>query len=422
MMTSTLVAKYQKYPPQFWLMFVGMLISTVGTSMIWPFLMIYASKRLNAPLTSVASLLSLNALMGLIASFLGGPLIDRFGRKWIMVLSLIANGLGYLALGYADTFVEFAALLSLNGAANPLYRVGADAMMADLVPKEDRIDAYALLRLSNNVGVAIGPAIGGFIAASSYTLAFYFAAGGMITFSLLLTRFARETLPSRANGLSPNSTLIEKQPKEKLGGYLEILKDKPYMGFIFSFTLVTMCATLIWVLLPVYATETHNVPMQLYGFIPTTNAVMVVTLQLLITRITKRFPDLPVVAFGSVFYTVAVGAVAFMHSFPGFLVCMVVMTLGELIIVPTSSAYVANHAPVDKRGRYMSLYTLTWGMAMGTAPVFGGFLSDVYGPSAIWIGGAIIGAMSVLAFTLLNRYQIARLVKTPVNCIQAQVK
>jgi len=421
-MFSTLAAKYRKYPPQFWLMFVGMLISTVGTSMIWPFLLIYASKRLDAPLTSIASLLSLNALTGLIASFIGGPLIDRFGRKWIMVFSLVANGLGYLALGYATTFAEFAVLLALNGAANPLYRVGADAMMADLVPKEDRIDAYALLRLSNNLGVAIGPAIGGFIAASSYTLAFYFAAGGMITFSLLLTRFARETLPARATRLAQDAALIEKPPKEKFGGYLEILKDKPYMGFIFSFTLVTMCATLIWVLLPVYATETHNVPMQLYGFIPTTNAVMVVTLQLLITRITKRFPDLPVVAFGSIFYTVAVGAVAFMHSFLGFLVCMIIMTIGELIIVPTSSAYVANHAPVDKRGRYMSLYALTWGMAMGIAPVFGGFLSDTYGPSAIWIGGAVIGAMSVLSFVLLARYQTARLAKVPADCIQVQVE
>lgn len=388
-------------------MFIGMMISTVGVSMVWPFLLVYVSRRLDAPLTSIASLLTLNALMGLISSFLGGPIIDRFGRKWIMVFSLAVNGLAYLALGYASTFAQFALLLAITGSVNPLYRVGADAMMADLVPKEKRIDAYALFRLSNNLGIAIGPAIGGLIAASSYSLAFFFASAGMIIFSLLLTRFAHETLPSEARTYRESAHSSD-HPKEKLGGYLVVMRDRPYVGFIIAFTLVSMCATLIWVLLPVYATEVHDVPMQLYGLIPATNAIMVVTLQLLITRITKRYPYLPVIAIGSMFYTIAVGAIALMHNFPGFLACMVLMTFGELIIVPTSSTYVANHAPVDMRGRYMSLYALTWGLASGLSPLFGGYLSDVYGPTAIWIGGALIGLLSVFTFLLLDRLQMIR--------------
>ena len=68
---------YKNYPSQFWLMFVGMLLSTIGASMIWPFLMLYVSKRLDAPMTVTASLLTLNAATGLIATFLGGPIIDR---------------------------------------------------------------------------------------------------------------------------------------------------------------------------------------------------------------------------------------------------------------------------------------------------------------------------------------------------------
>jgi MFS family permease len=82
---------------------------------------------------------------------------------------------------------------------------------------------------------------------------------------------------------------------------------------------------------------------------------------------------------------------------------MVVMTIGELIIVPTSSTYIANLAPVDMRGRYMSFYTLTWGVASGIGPVFGGFLSDLFGPKAIWIGGAIAGGMGVVFFQILAR-------------------
>ena len=371
--------------------------------MIWPFLTVYVSKRVDAPLTAIASLFTLNSAMGLLAAFMSGPLIDRVGRKWIMVVGLVLHGIAYTFMGKADTLLEFAILMSITGASNPLYRIGADAMMADLIPPKQRIDAYALLRLSNNLGVAIGPAIGGFVAASSYSLAFYFAAVGLITYSLQIAFFAKETLDFRP--IDHGIHLHDNKPeREKLGGYLFILKDRPYIGFVLSFTLMTMCASLVWILLPVYATQVYGVPTQLYGLIPTTNAVMVVTLQLLVTRFTKKFPPLPVIAFGAVFYTLGVGLVSGMSGFTGFLICMVVMTIGELIAAPSSSTYVANLAPPDMRGRYMSLYGLTWAAASGIAPVMGGFLGDQFGTRTIWFGGAFIGSLSVLFFLLLARH------------------
>jgi MFS family permease len=404
MKNQRIYSLYNRYPGQFWLMFLGMLVSTIGSSMIWPFLLVYVGKRVDAPLTVIASLFTLNSAMGLIASFAGGPFIDRVGRKWIMVVSLAMNGAAYLFMGNADSLLEFAILMSITGSFNPLYRVGADAMMADLIAPEKRIDAYALMRLSNNLGIAIGPAIGGFIAGSSYSLAFYFAAAGLSAYSLLITLFARETLPLKpasiqTQEMDPNS------PRERFGGYGIILKDLPYIGFILSFTLVTMCASLIWILLPVYATEDFGVPMQLYGLIPTTNAIMCVTLQLLVTRWTKKYPPLPVIATGAVFYTLAVGLISWMVDFPGFLACMIIMTIGELIMIPASSTYVANLAPVNMRGRYMSLYALTWSVASGVAPVLGGLLNDQFGSRAIWFGGASLGALSVIAFLLLAQHE-----------------
>jgi MFS family permease len=401
-MNIRLQSTLQKYPRQFWLMFIGMLISTIGSSMIWPFLLVYVSERLSAPLTAIASLLTLNSAMGLISSFLGGSIIDRLGRKWIMSASLVVNGAAYLFMGQAHTLPQFAILMAIMGAVNPLYRVGADAMMADLLPQEKRIDGYAMMRLSNNLGISIGPAIGGFIAASSYSLAFICAAVGMSFYSFLLAIFAHETLPSKQPDYLPEPKDVTAD-KDKFGGYLTILKDLPFIKFILTFTLVSICASLIWILLPVYATQTLKVPIKIYGFIPTTNAIMVVTLQILITRITKSFPTLPVVAVGAFFYAIAVGGIALMSSFVGFWICMVIMTIGELIIVPTSSTYIANLAPVDMRGRYMSFYTLTWGVAAGIGPVFGGFLSDLIGPKAIWLGGAVAGGLGVIFFLVLAR-------------------
>ena len=92
---------------------------------------------------------------------------------------------------------------------------------------------------------------------------------------------------------------------------------------------------------------------------------------------------------------------------------MVVMTIGELIIVPTSSTYIANLAPVDMRGRYMSFYALTWGVAAGIGPVFGGFLNDIIGPKAIWLGGAVAGGLGVFFFLILARQAALTRAKEP---------
>ncbi|MBP9041490.1 MAG: MFS transporter [Anaerolineaceae bacterium] len=383
----------KEYPLQFWLLFIGMLISTIGSSMIWPFLMLYVSKTLDIALTQAATLMTINAVMGLIFSFIAGPIIDRVGRKWVMVISLVGNGLMYLLLSHAQSYAEFAVAQGLMGALNPLYRVGADAMMADLIPQEKRAGAYSIMRMSNNTGVAIGPTIGGFVASQSYTLAFYCAAAGLAFYGLLIGLKAKETLP-KVETATAKRNLFD--------GYGQIFRHREFIGFTLGFTLTSMLASMVWTLLSVYTNKNYGIPESLYGFIPTTNAIMVVALQYLVTMVTRRFKSLPVMVVGTVFYAISTALVACFSGFWGFWFCMVVMTIGELIISPTATTYTANLAPTDMRGRYMSIYGLTWSIASGIAPVFGGALNDHLGPRWIWIGGGMIGVISVLVFMYLS--------------------
>jgi MFS family permease len=373
-------------------MFFGMLLSTSGASMIWPFLMIYVSERLVLPMTIVASLTTISAVAGLISSFIAGPIIDRVGRKGVMVVSLILNATGFFFMSQAESLGIFAILMAVNGAFNPLYRIGADAMMADIIPPEKRPDAFSLLRMSNNLGVAIGPSIGGFLATASYNLAFYFAAGGLFCYGMLIAFFARETLPK---------TSIPRV-ESRLGGYDVVLRDRPYIAFISNFIFVMIGASIMWVLLAVYAKHNYGLPENKFGFIPATNAIMIVLFQYGVTQITKKYPTLQVVTVGAFFYAVAVAGVALSGGFWSFWMCMVVMTIGELIIIPPSSTYVANHAPADMRGRYLSLYTLSWGIAAGIGPVVGGLLNDNLGPKYIWWGGGLIGLIGVTGLFIMS--------------------
>jgi MFS family permease len=108
---------------------------------------------------------------------------------------------------------------------------------------------------------------------------------------------------------------------------------------------------------------------------------------------------------GTLFYTLGVGSVAFGHSFFGFWISIVIMTIGELILMPTASSYVAGLAPPDMRGRYMSIAGLTWSAAAGIAPIMGGYLSDNIDPVAIWYGGFMIGVAGIFGFYILSKKQ-----------------
>lgn len=424
---------YNEYPPQYWLMITGIVISTAGGSMIWPFLLIYASGKLHLPLSTVATLISINAGTGLLASLVAGALADKIGRKVVMNFSLTVNGLAYFLLMRAETYPQFVGLMIMIGLSNPLYQVGADAMLADMIPSQKRTDAYAINRIANNAAFALGPAIGGFLATRSYNLAFYGAGIGFLIYSLLLFFLARETLAKRNVGdarrlqLGPATALrniiapFKPRPIDRVGtiasapvagsqagGFGRVFQDKSYMVFVALTSIGLIAPSMLWILMPVYAKSNYGISEALYGWIPTTNALMCVFVQYWVTSITRRHPTLPVLSSGMLIYALGVGSVALMSSFPGFWLSMVFLTFGELTLVPTASKYVADLAPADSRGRYMSIYWLGWGLARTLAPILGGFLNDNITPRAIWVGGLLFGLTSASGLLLLSRVSIPR--------------
>src|SRR5215207_6308135 len=395
-------------PRQYWLMITGIVLSTAGGSMIWPFLIIYASGKLNLPLSTVAALISINAGTGLIASLVAGTLADKVGRKGVMNFSLTVNGLAYFLLMNAETYPHFVLLMMLVGLSNPLYQVGADAMLADMIPSEKRTDAFAINRIANNAAFAMGPAIGGFLATRSYDLAFYAAGIGFLSYSVLLFFLAKETLV-----VAPRSESAPTGIKEVFHSYSRVAHDRGFIVFILALSVGLIAPTMLWILMPIYAKTNFGIRESLYGWIPTTNALMCVFVQYPVTSITRRYRTLPVLAVGMLIYALGAGSVALMTSFWGFWLSMVVLTFGELTLVPTASKYVADRAPAALRGRYMSVHWLGWGLARTLSPIIGGFLNDNIAPRAIWIGGLLLGLTSTLGIFLLSRVSAPR--RTPVT-------
>ncbi len=382
------------YSRQFWILFWGTLINSIGGSMVWPFLTVYMRQHLAVPLTSITLLFTLNSVAGLVATSIAGPAVDRFGRKIAMTLSLAGNAAVYAAMIGADTLTAWAALMAGLGIIWPLYRVGADAMVADMIEPERRAGAYALLRIVSNLGIAIGPMIGGFLSGVSYTYAFLSGAAANLLFFMLVRFIIRETLPQHQE-TNPNAA--------GEGGYGPVLRDLPFLAFCGIYVIATMPSSIMMTLLAVYAKENFGVPESRYGFIMTTNALMVVLFQYSVTRRSEGYPPLRVLMLGALLYAVGAGSVALGRSFPAFVLSMAILTSGELLLVPTATALAANLAPVEMRGRYMGLFGMTWGIGFGIAPVIGGLLSDRVAPVATWYGGLVLGVVAAVGFLLLAR-------------------
>ncbi|MEL7644996.1 MAG: MFS transporter [Anaerolineaceae bacterium] len=384
------------FSSQFWLMFSGLVLSSTGTTMIWPFMLVYASEKLGQPLTAVTSLMTINAICALIAAILAGSLADRVGRKIVMGIGLLGQAAVYLLYIPSREFLVFAILMGLSGFFVPLYRVGTDAMLADMFPPEDRAQAYALVRMGRNIGVALGPILGGLVLAKSYNIGLLAAASTLAVFGLITFLFLKETRPAA-------KTASAEKLRDQLLVYRSALQNKFFARLIGAHTLMEICGTLVWAFLVVYLKQNFGISEAQYSWLPTTNALMVVFLQVFVTRLTQKRRSTSMLALGSAFYAATMLVIALSSSFWGFWAAMVVMTVGELIIAPTASTFVSGIAPEDQRGRYLGLFGLTWNLGMAVGPLSAGILTDMVGMRAPYFGGAVIGVLSVLAFLALDR-------------------
>lgn len=328
--------------------------------------------------------------------------MDKHGRKWIAVSSLAINGLLFGALSLAETLPAFLVLTILRGVFNPLFRMGAETMIADLIKEEYRVDAYSIMRVGTNIGFAIGPIIGGAIIAFSYRLDFVISAMLLVFISVFAGILLRETLEK-----APQAAAIATEKPGVFGsGIVVILKDKFFLTFLSGDIVTKIAMMLMFSIMSVFLKENHGIRESQYGWLLAINATMGVVFQMGITSVTKKFNPITMCALGAFLYVIGVGSIAFGTSFWHFAVSIIIASVAELIFMPTAISVVSRLSPPGMRARYMGFYSLSFGLSRGISPLMGGLLNDNIAPSAIWLGGAAMAAIGSISFLILkNRKQ-----------------
>jgi len=388
---------YGEFPRKFWIVVGVSFIDRVGGTLLFPFFALYITQRFGVGMTEAGIVLGLFSLFGLFGGVIGGALTDRLGRRKLILFGLVFSALSTLTLGAVNEFALLYPLAVIIGLLSDIAGPAHGAMIADILPEEQRQEGFGILRVVGNMAWIIGPTIGGFVASKSFFALFVTDAVMSCIVAVLFYRLMPETKPERS----------AEQPTESwfatFRNYYRVLRDFAFMAFLVAGMLMGTVYQQMYNSLSVFLKKQYNIDPQGYGFLLTTSAITVILFQFTVTRLIKRRPPFLMMALGTLFYMVGFLMFGFVSMYVLFALAIVIITIGEMIIMPTTQALAANFAPAEMRGRYMAVYGLTWALPATIGPGAAGVILDNYNPNLLWYIGGGLCAISALSFYLLHR-------------------
>ena len=367
-------------PPAAWVLFAGSFVNRFG-SFVLVFLVIWLTEEGYSPAQAGAAV-SAYGVGALGASLLGGYLADRIGRGNAIALSMLSAAATMLALSQADTLPLVLGLSVLAGLTAELYRPASAALLADLVPSERRVTAYALYRLAINLGFAAGPAVAGLLAERSFFLVFLGEAITSALFGIAALLFLPQGVRSQRH---------EETPGELVRA---IRADRRFQLFLVASLLTAFVYFQAQGALPLHVID-QGFSFATFGALISLNGLIVVLLELPIAVVAQRYPRQPVIALGSALTGLGFALTAWATDVPLLALTVFIWTIGEIVSAPSSQAYVADLAPPHLRGRYQGAWGLTFGLALILAPVLGTAAFAV-SPTALWLSCGVLGLIAAL--------------------------
>ncbi len=294
-----------------------------------------------------------------------------------------------------------------------MYNPAGNAMIADIVDSSKRLQAYGLLRIIHNLGIVIGPVIGGLLIAKiSYLVLFIIAAITSFIYFFVILFFIKETKPEKQEVYRNKSSVLSDEKendnlsrKDNLSseGYKRILNDRIFVYFCLVTILVSVVYSQMTTTFPVYMKENFGILEDKYGLIMALNAGMVVLFQYPITRIISKYKKTTIMALGAFLYAIGFGSIGLSNSLLLFAINMAILTVGEMVIIPVNTSFVADISPEDMRGRYMGVLGIANMLGWGIGPIIGGLSIDKVGGNFIWLIIFILGLISSAGYLSLQR-------------------
>ncbi|MFR0353429.1 MDR family MFS transporter [Streptomyces sediminimaris] len=380
-------------PREFWWLWTSTLVNRLG-AFVATFMALYLTIDRGYSASYAGLVASLHGLGGVASSLGAGVMTDRLGRRPTLLIAQSATAASVALLGFMQDPVAIAAVAFLVGMAGNASRPAVQAMLADIVRPEDRVRAFSLNYWAINLGFAVSSMSAGFIAEFSYRAGFLLEAGMTAVCAVLVFLKLPESRPQR--------TATGKATEEEEVGLGTVLRDGRYMGVVGLSFLVALVFQQGSLGLPVAMGEAGFTPAD-YGMAIALNGVIIVVLQIPVTRLIERRDPRRLLVVSSLLAGYGFGLTAFAGSVGVFALTVCLWTLAEIVNAPTQTSLVVRLSPVQGRGRYQGVYTLSWSLAALVAPLMSGLVIDRFGAEWLWGLCAAVGMVAAAGYGALMR-------------------
>ncbi|MFA5311938.1 MAG: MFS transporter [Methanomassiliicoccales archaeon] len=383
---------FRGYDRRIWVLFTSMLIDGVGFSIISPYMMLFLKQELDVSLAIGGLVLMVAGIVGAIGNVVGGLMADKYGRRGVMITSMLLRCGTFILLSIQVTFfpelISICLMLSLSYFFGGVFGPANNAMVADLTEPSKRMEAYGLLRVAWNLGFAVGPIIGGALILVSFSLTFTVSAVISFGAALIVALMITESYVPKP-----------KDPTEKKAGlWKDIAHIKPIF-LLFCIVCIPMyiMSGQFGSTYTVFANERIGIDTATIGLVFALNGIMVVLMQMPISRfLTERNPYMGMAA-GTVIYSLGFLLIAAVTDGFGLAITMVIITLGEMIVVPVSTSLTVFLSPDDERGRYLGIFGLISSFGWFGSSFIGGILYDSFDNGwAMWGILAFLGMITAV--------------------------
>ena len=347
--------------------FTTVFIDLLGFGIVIPVLPFYAEgTQFNATPRTVGLLFASYSVMQLIFSPILGRLSDRYGRRPILLASIIGTGIGFLILGIATTLWMLFLGRIIDGISGGNIST-AQAYMADITTKEDRAKGMGLLGAAFGLGFIFGPAIGGILSRWGVHVPFLFAAGLSFANAALLYFTLPETIkpghPARVSAAGGRGfrQLIDSLKQPKLGFVITI-----YFMFIVAFSIMTTSFSLYTMFRFGYDAQ-HNG--YLFAYV---GLIAVIVQGVLIGRLVKRFGEMRLVIVGALAFAGSLFAVPFVGPGAGGLAALLIgggiFSLGNSLSGPALTSLASKSVGPAEQGSVMGVTQSAGSLARAVGP------------------------------------------------------
>jgi DHA1 family tetracycline resistance protein-like MFS transporter len=352
--------------------FITVFIDLVGFGIVIPVLPFYAvGTHFGATPREVGLLFASYSIMQLIFAPVLGRLSDRYGRRPVLLVSILGTSLGFLILGFATTLWMLFVGRIIDGISGGNIST-AQAYIADVTTKENRAKGMGLVGAAFGLGFVFGPAIGGILSRWGINVPFLFAGGLAFANAILLYFTLPETVtpdhPARVSAASGRGwrQLIISLRRPRLGFVLTI-----YFLSIVAFSIMTASFSLFMMFRLGYDAW-HNG--WIFAFVGTISAFIQGGL---IGKLVKRFGEPGLVITGALLFSASLFATPFVGPAMGLLGILSIgaaSSVGNALMAPSLTSLASKSASAGEQGGVLGVMQSAASLARAVGPSLAAFL------------------------------------------------